>query len=353
MDSDAAYRWTLDEYVLRVELAGSGLREVIVEGSTDRAFIEGALDRYDLTDVVVFDATYFEVSDDEVVSAGFASGVKGSLLTLGGRLAGSADYVANEALVVVVVDRDLDGVPPVDLSACVLATDYYSMESYAFTERSLNRFVRQVLVREVRPAGAGGDRRTGRHSCSGAELLERVFTAGTVIGAVRLVLRTAEPPVGVIVHWDDYFAVATDGSLTTRGDDLLRVCLESAGERPAQFQDRLDASLADAREAPRMLVRGRDLVRILLKVLRSPWGRRVSSTNFARVEEPTLTTWLLGAAHPGELDAEPLFISLRERFALTYIYVLEPPVPGLALPHPSLRRHVRARHTAAPRVRTT
>ena len=71
------------------------------------------------------------------------------------------------------------------------------------------------------------------------------------------------------------------------------------------------------RAAPRQYVRGRDFIRLLHKLLKSPWGRRVSSMNFAQVDEPTLTRLVLGAIPVRDLDEEPLFVALRERLGVS------------------------------------
>lgn len=309
------YRWTLDEYVLRAELGTDTFREILVEGSTDRSFFKSVFDRYRLDDVVVRDHGYLEIADDEIQAAGFMTGAKGGLLTLASRVAASPMYASNDAIVVVVVDRDFDELPDAGLAAIALVTDYYSVENYALTERSMDRFVRQVLAREPRPPGAGGVVPASRNACSGAELMERIIPACIDIAAVRLVLRTDDPPLRAIERWSDYFSVSPDGAYVGRGADLAKATLERSARPSEGVADRLVLAVGEAAQAPRKYVRGRDFVRLLHKLLRSAWGRRVSSINFARVEEPTLTTWVLGAIDPGELDGEALFVSLREILA--------------------------------------
>jgi hypothetical protein len=308
----APYRWTLDEFVLRTELADDSLREVVVEGSVDRSFIEDTLDRYLVENVVVYDGDYFDVTAQAVESAGFASGVKGALLTLALALAGSAVYAANGAIVIIIVDRDYDGLPERDFGGIALVTDYYSMENYTIARRSMDRFVRQVLVRERRPRGRGGEARRERHACTGSELIERVLPAAAAMAGVRLLLKSLDPPVRVIESWTDYFQVKSDGHFESRTAEVVAATLQRARSKIDDVEERFKEALAVAETAPRTYVRGRDFVRLLHKLLKSAWGRRNSSVNFAVVDEPTVTTWVLAAAHPADLDDEPLFTTLRQ-----------------------------------------
>jgi len=311
------YAWTLDEYVLRVELGDESLREIVAEGSTDRAFLEGFLEDASIDDVVVLDATYISVPPENVVAAGFNAGVKGALLTLSMRLGEVRPF---DAVVAVVVDRDFDGLPVEHANDFLLATDYYSMEGYALTETALNRFARGVLMREARPPGRGGAVRADRGACSGADLIERLAPALTEIAAVRRLLRRMNPPASTVGRWVDYFTVGTNGFFESRGAALLSSSLRGRSTDVGDLDNAFREECASVEaEDLRLSARGRDFISLLLKLLRSPWGRRISSVNFAVVDEPTVTTWLLGAVSAPALRREPLFQALEALFRLDLI----------------------------------
>jgi hypothetical protein len=62
------------------------------------------------------------------------------------------------------------------------------------------------------------------------------------------------------------------------------------------------------------LVRGHDFVVLLHKLLREPWGRRITPVRFARVEEHDLRRWLVLSTHPTDVDALPTAAALVARF---------------------------------------
>src|SRR5215218_5324793 len=147
--SNAPYRWTIDEYILRCEL--NNVEELIVEGDSDHCFFLDLLSRYSLPSVTVIDADCFHVPGAEVLAAGHNDGAKGRLLTLASAICRAIQERPLSATVMVVVDRDYDGDVP-DRAACAaVATDGHSVENYAPSEAALQRFLRGVLGRHEPP----------------------------------------------------------------------------------------------------------------------------------------------------------------------------------------------------------
>lgn len=312
------YRWTLDEYILRCE-QGTDVREIVVEGELDRDFISDALKRWGAGDVTVIDADYIEVSADEVTEAGFNVGVKGRLLTLAAALDRVKQSGTLAATVAVIVDRDYDETLPDHES--LLVTDGYSLESYALSTESLDRFARLVLGRAPLPAGAQGHRAARRTPCTGKDLHVRLIPALVDVAAVRLTLLALDDPPRLFPRWLGYVSVATNGTLTVRAEALLSNVLDQAGLN----HEYESAAARLAEEKPRVakdvfrLVRGHDFIDVLHKLLTSPWGRRVSGGFFVGRSEGSVARLLLISLDPSVLDATDLFAELRRR--------LEPPSP--------------------------
>jgi hypothetical protein len=307
------YRWTLNEYVLRCE-TGVDIRELVAEGEVDRDVLTDALARWKLDDVTVLDADYLFIAPEEVDSAGFSRGVKGALMTVASALDARSSEAPVEATVLIVVDRDFDGAAATEHLA---VTDGYSLESYACSSAALERLIRLYLGRAEPPPGSRGHRPRRRTTCSGADLVSRVEEPAVRIAAVRLVLRELDPTPGVFDGWPDYVRVDRDGRLTADDESLLQNVLLSAGqgERFEHLADHLHDVRRTVAADPFLLVRGRDFVCLLLKLLRSRWGRRIAGNTPRLMNESRFARLMLLAVPPSELDACPLFQRVRATFS--------------------------------------
>jgi len=310
---DEPYLWELQEYALRCEL-GTRLREVVVEGALDRDVISDALRRWGATDVTVLDAGDIGVADELIRSAGFNLGVKGQLLTVATAVRAAADRSGASPNVVVVVDRDYDEAPTI--ADYVLMTDGYSMESYACSPGVLDRFVRLVLGSARLPKIGLAQRFRPGVGCTGADLFRRVLAAAVEIAAVRLTLLGLDPPPGILTSWSDYVSVSPDGALVARGMELLTNSVDHSGANldAALAEEQLSANIHKVAANPFRLVRGKDFVILLLKVLRSSWGRRLAGTTFNKRSAEHLARLLTLSIEQTELDTAALFVELRCRF---------------------------------------
>jgi hypothetical protein len=262
----------------------------------------------------VLDAAYIHVTDDEIEAAGHERGVRGALLVVAGELDGLPNDGSARARVIVVVDRDYDA--PTE-SEHLAISDGYSIESYCCSADAFHRFVTFVLGREPLPGGAGGQPPPRRRTCSGDDLLGRVMPAARQVAAVRLVLRSFDQPLAMFDRWTDYATVSGDGHFSVDGNALLRNILVTSGR--GGEADNACAQLADQEARvdadPFRLVRGHDPVALLLKLLRSTWGRRIAGNRFASVPEHELARLMMFSIESAELDRQPLFARIRAAVA--------------------------------------
>jgi aryl carrier-like protein len=98
---------------------------------------------------------------------------------------------------------------------------------------------------------------------------------------------------------------------------LVEASLAAAtGAEPPDLDRLFEEETAAVGRDVRMNTRGRDFIRLLHKLLKSSWGRRVSSVNFSQVDEPTLTAWTLASVGPQVFERERLFKDLAVLFGL-------------------------------------
>lgn len=307
------YRWTLDEYVLRCEHL-VGLREVVVEGELDRDLIADALTRWGSDEVSILDADYLDIDQNKIDAAGFTAGIKGGLLTLAAAL--NASDMAQEvaARIAVVVDRDYD--EQLTAKGVLLVTDGYSVENFELSIEGLNRFASQALGRMPLPAGQDGTSPDRRFTCSGEDLYDRMINALAALSGLRLALRTLDPPIGLFGSWLDYFQISSDGHIQGDALGLLRNVLEKQKrlDEIDQIEEKASGGATAATADPLRLIRGRDFVELLAKLLRSSWGRRRGGAALGQ-EVGRLARLLVFSVDSVVIDSTELMVGLRQRFA--------------------------------------
>jgi hypothetical protein len=304
--------WTLDEYVLRVEL-GEDIREVLVEGAADYDLLASTLRRWNL-EVTVREAVVVSVARENTMALGLTHGIKGRLLAIAAAFASAprADTCARR--VAVLVDRDYEDELP-GAEAFALYTDGFAMENYALTEDALNRFAERVLGRAPRPTNADGEN-DSRHSCSGEDLYERLIHAAIEMASVRLAL-LRPPSIKPLGSWLDYAKIDPEGQIALDGAVLLTNLLTSRGQqdRLAESENYRHGALVQARGDPQRWVRGHDFLDLLSKLLRTKWGRQRNGEIATVGTHVDLARHLLFSVDPAKLDEAPLFQRLRSRFA--------------------------------------
>jgi hypothetical protein len=295
----------------------SDIRELLVEGELDISFYSDVLERKHVDGVTVRDSDYIHLTDDEIRDAGFSTGAKGRLLTVARALLMRSTERTLVATVVIVVDRDYDGVP-VSLDALVVQTDGYSLESYALEQRSVHRFIRDFLGRHPQPPGAGDTRRAARRAVSAGEFLGRLLPACIEAAAARRFLWSLDRGVGVIDRWTDYFQVGADGHYTARTIELVQASLTAAGQSPELVtEDDLVAARAEVAASTTTLIRGHDYVSLVYKLLRSTWGRRIAPVRLGPDDEHHVHRWIVMAIDSAVVDALHMSDDIAAKFRTT------------------------------------
>ena len=127
-------------------------------------------------------------------------------------------------------------------------------------------------------------------------------------------LRRRDPPIGLPDGWPRHAKVEASGHITLSADRLIRAALDARGGAPEDDM----AKAVEEREVvsanPRLFVKGRDFVELLLKLLRSQWGKRRSSLAFAHIGQDELGRLVTMSADPVEVDRAAIVASLTSIF---------------------------------------
>lgn len=135
-------RREIDELITLHEVEPT-LKEVVVEGSTDKELIEWFLGEHELADITVLAVEDIEVPAAEVLKRGLEDNNRGRVITLADLLEPS---LKGTTKVTLIADKDFDRILGIQRSnGLLLLTDYTSMELYAFNVRSINKLLHFVI----------------------------------------------------------------------------------------------------------------------------------------------------------------------------------------------------------------
>ena len=134
-----AERRSIRELVTRYEFE-PGLKDIYVEGSDDKAILEGILDEQQVDGVAVFEVSSVQVPTEP----GEDTGCRTKVVKLARVLARA--FQGKELHVACVIDSDLDHATGAgENDALLLRTDYANMEMYFFTSDVFEKLNRQCL----------------------------------------------------------------------------------------------------------------------------------------------------------------------------------------------------------------
>lgn len=307
-----AYRWTLDEYVLRCELDPT-IREIVVEGASDVAFFTRFVDVERLNDVAVLDSDYIQVESSAVRALRFNVGAKGRLLTVATHLQSRDDTSKIQGTVVVVVDRDHDSAIPASCDRFVRMTDRHSLENYAYDPSVIDRLLAFLFAQNPVPRGRDGKTARRNRPVPGREIVTRIEGACCSVTAARLALATAS--IRLPERWLDNVKISPTGQVSFDADRVVAAALrgEPAATR-ALVGGAISQYEAKISNAPAEAVRGRDFVAILHKLLSGTWTRRTLGKRLAGVDVEQFRGILLLALDWAHLRSLPFFAALRADF---------------------------------------
>ncbi len=282
-----AERRSIPELVTRYEYE-PGLKDIYVEGSDDKAIIEGILEEQGVAGVAVFEISSVMVPSE----SGEETGCRRKVVKLSRALAQA--FRGKELHVACVIDSDLDRATGAgENNALLLRTDYANMEMYFFTSDVFDRLNKQCLRRT----------RLTDHMVNSfmVSTLQSLFT-------IRCV--NAKP------EW--HLECLRFGKLVSfgRGRFGFDLCeyvkryldKNSCGARRDEFLRHLEAvELPDGLDR-RCFIHGHDFLSLLRVMLNTLRGKKMYGS------EEVVFTLLRACANYASLAEEPMFVTILRRF---------------------------------------
>ncbi len=286
------------ELVERYRLEPS-LRDVYVEGNTDRRFLKWYFEGKGYVDAVVYGIQTVEVPSDVVERHGFEVGNRGRVLALGAELVGALGEHAKQATCI--ADRDFDSVlGSYDYGPLTLLTDGSCLETYFFDQECVGKLFGVCLRAECQVTAE----LIGQFSC----VLRRLYC-----------IRAANKNLGLGISWIDFLKwCRTDGTLIEFESEKFTNSYLGRAHHPVSneaFQLRVLELEEGGRGDYRLYVNRDDFVRLLAWFvnetgLRYQGGRRRRAQ---RYEEDQLARMLVGCVESRILANHPLFLNLDSR----------------------------------------
>ena len=280
---------TLSEVLTLYELEPD-LKDLFVEGSTDKSFIEWYLRAGGITSVTVYSIGVVDIPDDVLLEHGLPTGSNRSRV-----LALACELSAQHPMglrVLCLADRDFEDYRPSEIDKrYVLFTDGNALDLYAFTPSNMLKFTAVAL---------GGLRAPAQTLMALlTDVLQQVF-------AVRL----ANELLGWGMEWVPFarYVEIEGATVSLRRDALIRAYLQKNGRWPSrqEFADKVDEVFGLLSTEATRKMRGHDLGELLLRVIRGMSCKR----RYFDVE--TLEGSLMAAVDRRDLEKLPFFQRISE-----------------------------------------
>jgi hypothetical protein len=292
MPSADSERRSLEELRTLYELYPE-TRDVFVEGRYDGRMI-AAYFRYISCIAKVYAVDdRVNVEGKDVISMGQDIGARGRLIFLAGELESWPAETKSCGTCIIDADRSHLTHDLPDFST-LLVTDYGSMELYALSPTTIDKFFSVVLRMDL--------------EVSAQELINRLLSPLTQIFAVRHVLH--ENNTGATLPKN--FAASCDFRQNHIQVDVRGLLRRSLNHLPARVLDELAGEVAAVVDSlpnnRRRFVRGHDIAPLLIKMfhLRNDWAH-----------PDTVEHSLMGCVEWSELHTQGMFIKLRGRVCST------------------------------------
>ncbi len=132
-------RRTLDELITKYELEPE-LRDIFVEGRTDKAFFEYFLQGEGIQNVVVYEIDTIDIPTQSLFDVGLKDGNRGRVITLA--LSMENRLPENSLNITCIADKDFDWLFQKQYQCnLLLFTDYSCLEMYLFDEEIVSKFL--------------------------------------------------------------------------------------------------------------------------------------------------------------------------------------------------------------------
>jgi hypothetical protein len=250
---------TLAELITLHELE-PGLSEVITEGRVDAALLLWFLRRYNSDAAVYCVSDRLEVSAREVRNRGQSTGKKGSVIAAAMNVEEASTVAARKVTFVYDIDDDIIAGRSLPESACLMHTDYRTIEMYCFANNPLGKLLK-VRLR------ASDDIKT-------SQVLDSIREPLVSIAFTRLVLSQVDPPVAVVEAIEKRCRINGEAMLIDIRT-LIADSIDARGGARALGVD-VDVLLSNQENVTsrwasdvRMVIRGHDFTRICCYYLKS------------------------------------------------------------------------------------
>lgn len=282
-----AERRSIRELITRYEFEPA-LKDIYVEGSDDKAILEGMLQEQGVAGVAVFEISSVQVPTE----SGEETGCRTKVVKLARALVQA--FRGKQLHVACIIDSDLDHATGVgESNALLLRTDYANMEMYFFTNDVFEKLNKQCLR---------GPRLTD-HMVNGfmASTLRSLFLIRCVnakpewhLEYLRFDKRVSFDRGRFGFDLDGYVGryLSKNGCLARRGEFLRQV-------KGVEFPDGLDR---------RCFIHGHDFLSLLRRMLNKLRGKSVYGS------EEVVFTLLRACANYASLAQEPMFATILRRF---------------------------------------
>lgn len=267
------------------------VRDVFVEGSTDRSIVAWFLQEKGRSDASVREIDLIEVPREVLDKYQLVSGNRSRVIALGKELSSRLGEAALQATAI--IDNDFDRLLRKDQQcSLILYTDYTCMEMYFLRAETISKFLRVTLQRNAPDAEAALTRYR--------ETLRELF-----------LIRAANEALGLSLSMIDFSKCLTEvgGDFTfDRAEYLTRLLAGSnASNHRHAVLDKIEELRAVLSEDIRLSANGHDFI-VMLWIDYGVLARRAGLTT-----ESGVASALRGMAEINHFEQESLFVNLLKR----------------------------------------
>ncbi len=281
---------TIEELIARYELEPT-IRDIFVEGSTDKSLIKWFLEAETKQNVFVYEISTVEVSDHLVLELNQEINRRGQVLALAHTVKRSLGE--NSFQLTCIIDRDFATILGEEQHCDLLfLTDYSCMEMYAFNVPTMDKFL-NIIVR-------GFPKTSATVLAELASVLQELFL-------IRLANKLTKYGLTQI-SWEKCCSV-TELRLTFEINEYILRCLNTRGRRGEfeQFSLLVEEWRVKLSKDPRHQIQGHDFIEFLTWYIYKHRG--IKEINDSAVVQRSL----LGCIERAQLLDEPLFQTLLNR----------------------------------------